>query len=80
MWVIGVFHVLARALGGAEGGGLGRGSGLVVLVGLLDEKGDASVLSGDDTDSLSHTSITFSFPLNSFYRTLLAIWPSFLRL
>ena len=80
MRVIGVFDVLARALGGAEGGGLGRDSGLVVLVGLLDEEGDAAVLSGNDTDGLSHTSITFPFALYSLHRTLLAIWPSFLRL
>lgn len=44
--------VLARALGGAEGVGLGRGSGLVVLVGLLDEESDAAVLRGNDTDGL----------------------------
>jgi hypothetical protein len=44
--------VLARALGGAEGGGLGGGRGLVVLVGLLDDEGDGAVLSGDNTDGL----------------------------
>lgn len=51
--VYGRFDVLARALGGAEVGGLGGGSGLVVLVGLLDEEGDAAVLRGDDTDGLA---------------------------
>lgn len=44
--------VLAGGLAGAEGGGLDGGRGLVVLVGLLDEKGDAALLAGDDTDGL----------------------------
>lgn len=43
---------LAGGLAGAEGGGLDGGRGLVVLVGLLDEKGDAALLAGDDTDGL----------------------------
>ena len=44
--------VLAGGLAGAEGGGLDGGRGLVVLVGLLDEKGDTALLAGDDADGL----------------------------
>jgi hypothetical protein len=44
-------YVLAGRPAVAEGGGLDGGSGLGVLVGLLDEKGDA-VLGGNDTDGL----------------------------
>jgi hypothetical protein len=44
--------VLARALGGAEAGLVDQLSGLVLLVGLLDEELDAAVLAGDDTDGL----------------------------
>ena len=44
--------VLAGGLAGAEGGGLDGGRGLVVLVGLLDQKCDATLLAGDDTDGL----------------------------
>lgn len=46
--------VLAGGLVGAEGGGLDGGCGLVVLVGLLGEKSDTTLLAGDDTDSLIH--------------------------
>jgi hypothetical protein len=45
-------NVLAGGPVGAEVGGLEGGGGLVVLVGLLDEKGDTTILSGDDTDGL----------------------------
>ena len=44
--------VLARALGGAEAGLVDQLSGLVLLVGLLDEELDAAVLAGDDADGL----------------------------
>jgi hypothetical protein len=44
--------VLAGGLVGTEGGGLDGGRGLVVLVGLLDQKGDTALLAGNDTDSL----------------------------
>jgi hypothetical protein len=46
--------VLAGGLAGAEGGGLDGGCGLVVLVSLLDEKGNTALLARDDTDSLFH--------------------------
>jgi hypothetical protein len=45
--------VLAGGLVGAEGGGLDGRSGLVVLVGLLDQKSDTALLAGNDTDSLN---------------------------
>jgi hypothetical protein len=74
--------VLAGGLVGAEGGGLDEGSGLVVLVGLLDQKSDTTLLAGDETDSLFRLSTSYSslivFAPGAFVvRTLLAIPPSF---
>jgi hypothetical protein len=78
--------VLAGGPAGAEGGGLDGRRGLVVLVGLLDEKSDTTLLAGDDTDSLFQRyqhRLLFQFALarGAFVvgcgRTLLAMEPSF---
>lgn len=83
---VGRRDVLAGGLAGAEGGGLDGGCGLVVLVGLLDEKGDTALLAGDDADGLVYI-INTVFYFHSVFalgatedrgsRTLLAIEPSF---
>jgi len=44
--------VLASRSLRTEVGGLGGGRGLVVLVALLDEEGDAALEAGDDADGL----------------------------
>jgi hypothetical protein len=54
-------NVLASGPAGAEGGGLDGRCGLVVLVGLLDEKSDTTLLSGDDANSLLNSINIFSF-------------------
>lgn len=83
-WTAG--DVLAGGSAGAEGGGLDGRRGLVVLVGLLDEKSDTTLLAGDDTDGLfqycQHCPfLQFTYARGAFAvrcgRTLLAIEPSF---
>lgn len=78
--------VLAGGSAGAEGGGLDGRRGLVVLVGLLDEKSDTTLLAGDDTDGLFQYCqrcpfLQFTHARGAFAvrcgRTLLAIEPSF---
>lgn len=78
--------VLAGGPAGAEGGGLDGRCGLVVLVGLLDEKSDTTLGAGDNTDSLFQRCqyrvlCWFACARGAFVvrgsRTLLAMEPSF---
>ena len=73
--------VLAGGLAGTEGGGLDGGRGLVVLVGLLDQKCDTTLFSGNDADSLiKHNQYCLFQHCASVVRgrrTLLAMEPSF---